>query len=348
MLLPGLRPLWRDRTHLQLGTGPPQAAVLEFPEPAAAALLDLLDGSRTRAELERDARHRGIPPAATAAILATLSEAGLVLEATDVVPADLSEPTRHRLAAEIAALARRGPGRYPPAEILRRRARAYVTVDGNARLAVAIAATLAAAGVGHVHVATAGRTRRDEHTPGGLLPSDAGSPRATAAAEAVRRAAPGTDQRPARQRRPTVLVQAGTGAPAGLAALALARRRIAYLGVELRDAVALLGPLVPPGGTPCLYCLDLYRQDHDPAWPALAAQLATAPEATVPGAVTTVLAVTCAAAAEVLDYLDGYLPRTLGATVEITAPGRERRRTWAAHPRCDCARGREASRSPGG
>lgn len=348
MLLPGLRPLWRDPYHVQLGTDPAAAVVLEFPVPAAAAVLDLLDGGRTRAELDRDARHRGVPPATTAAVLATLHAAGVLRDATELVPAELPEPARYRLAAEVAALARRPRPGYPPAEILYRRARAHVTVSGQARLAAPIAAALAAAGVGHVHAALAGVARRDDHTPGGLLPGDAGRPRDTAAAEAVARAAPGTGHRPARDRRPALVVHAGAGTPPGLAALGMSRRKVAYLGVALRDAVAVLGPLVPPGGTPCLYCLELHRRDRDPAWPVLAAQLATGGEATVPGAVTTVLAAAAATAAEALDYLDGYPTRTVGATVEITAPGRERRRSWPPHPRCDCTRRREPGDHPPG
>ena len=44
-LLPNLRLLWRDPRTLQFGTDPTRAVVLEFSDPVAARVLDLLDGS---------------------------------------------------------------------------------------------------------------------------------------------------------------------------------------------------------------------------------------------------------------------------------------------------------------
>ena len=46
-----------------------------------------------------------------------------------------------------------------------------------------------------------------------------------------------------------------------------------HLVVSPRAASIRVGPLVVPGRTPCLHCLDLARRDADPAWPALARQL---------------------------------------------------------------------------
>jgi hypothetical protein len=102
----------------------------------------------------------------------------------------------------------------------------------------------------------------------------------------------------------------------------------------------VVGPLVPPAGSPCLNCLDLHRRDCDPAWPALAAQLSTGPEGIAAIAVSTLLATTGYAVDEVLTYLDGGTPQTLGTTIEISGPGRELRHTWSPHPRCECGRGR--------
>jgi hypothetical protein len=53
-----------------------------------------------------------------------------------------------------------------------------------------------------------------------------------------------------------------------------------------------------------------------------------------------VLIATGYAAAEVLTYLDGGTPETLGSTIEVAGPGREVRRSWAPHPGCECGRGR--------
>ncbi len=52
------------------------------------------------------------------------------------------------------------------------------------------------------------------------------------------------------------------------------RRDVPHLAIVFDDTGARVGPLVEPGRGPCLRCLDLARRDDDPAWPAIAAQLA--------------------------------------------------------------------------
>jgi len=338
VLLPGLRRLWRDRNTVQLGTDPRRAVVLEFADPALARVLDLLDGSRTEQAVLREAAALGVPENATEALLSTLRERGLTVDAAALVPPGLPEPVRRWLANEVAALALRGEA--SPAAAIRRRATARVLVSGHGRLAVPIAAALAEAGVGHVDPAVSGLTRADDVALGGLLPADAGRPRATAAADAVTRAAPAASVRPLRDGTATFVVQVGSSRPASLTALTYARLRLPHLAVEVRDGMAVVGPLVPPAGSPCLNCLDLHRRDRDPAWPALVAQLSTGPEHRAPVALTTVLTATGYAADAVLTYLDGGAPRLVGTTVEISGPGREQRRSWSPHPRCECTRHR--------
>jgi bacteriocin biosynthesis cyclodehydratase domain-containing protein len=324
-LLPGLHRLWRGRRSLQLGTDPARAVVVELPDAGAARLLDLLDGSRSeRAVLAEAGRHE-IAEADARALLESLRAAGLVVAAQTLVPHNLPDPARRRLTGEAAALALRGAGApATPAEILRRRAAARVVVTGRGPLAAPIALALAQAGVGHVWPATAG-------------PVPAGQ--ATAAEEdlagAIIRTAPGTRTGRLRRREATFVVQVGMNRPANLVAAGYAR--LAHLAVAVRDGAAVIGPLVPPAGSPCLNCLDLHRRDRDPAWPALAAQLATTPPpGGEPCAVATVLSAAGLAAGEVLSWLDGRAPTTLGASVEITSPGRPRRRSWPPHPGCHC------------
>ena len=52
------------------------------------------------------------------------------------------------------------------------------------------------------------------------------------------------------------------------------RRDIPHLPVVFSDSAARVGPLVEPGQGPCLTCLELAHVDTDPAWPAMACQLA--------------------------------------------------------------------------
>jgi hypothetical protein len=117
------------------------------------------------------------------------------------------------------------------------------------------------------------------------------------------------------------------------------RRRVPHLALAVRDGIAVVGPLVPATGGPCLRCLDLHRTDRDPGWPALAAQLAAGPDGD-PCPAATRLTAAGFAAAEVLAYLDGAEPTTVGSTVEINGVHPWRRRTWTPHPACDCTRRR--------
>ena len=101
----------------------------------------------------------------------------------------------------------------------------------------------------------------------------------------------------------------------------------------------VLGPLVVPGTSACLRCLDLSRSDRDPAWPLIIAQLAS--QAADPPACDAVLAgaVAAHAAAQALAFID----RGIGAvavadgTLELVLPDWQwKRRSWPRHPRCGC------------
>ncbi len=51
------------------------------------------------------------------------------------------------------------------------------------------------------------------------------------------------------------------------------RRDVPHLPVILGDTGVAIGPLVEPGRTACLLCLQRHASDADPAWPAIASQL---------------------------------------------------------------------------
>jgi hypothetical protein len=182
---------------------------------------------------------------------------------------------------------------------------------------------------------------------GALLTADIRRPRAAAVADAIARSAPGTQTRPVRRGHADLVVQVGADRPAGLLAAGYAQRRQAHLLLGLRDGTPVVGPLVQPTGSPCLNCVDLHRQDRDPGWPGLAAQL-VAGDPPEPCLTPTLIAAVGYATAEVLAFLDGAMPETVGGAVEITAPGRARRRTWSPHPACGCTRRRSSARRRSG
>jgi hypothetical protein len=346
ILIPGLRRLWRDRHTLQLGLEPTRAAVLEVPDPGVARLLDLLDGEHTERSVLAYAARSGIAEADARGLLDALRGAGLLLAGHALLPPTMAESTRRRLAGEAAAIALRGPGRAAsmgpapagaagtPAQVLRRRAAARVVLNGAGRLAAPLAVTLADAGVGHVSPDLTGLVVPGEPVGGVLSGGDVRQPRSAAVAAAVRRAAPEAQTRAVRPGEPSFVVHLGADRPAALLAAGHARRRRPHLMIAVRDATVVVGPLVPPAGRPCLNCVELHRCDRDPGWPTLAAQLGE--PGLEPTGAATVLAAAAYAAGEVLAYLDGGTPETEGATVEITAPGRLRRRTWSPHPGCHC------------
>lgn len=339
-LLPGLARLWRDRHTLQLGLDPARAVLLEVANPAAARLLPLLDGSRSEREILERAVELGMTRDDARVLLDTLRDAGLVVGAHTLLPAALPEPVRRRLVAEAAALALTAPEQAgTPAQILRRRAGARVVVTGRGRLGGPVAVALAQAGIGHVSPELSGTVRAAETTGFGLLASDEHRPRKEAVVEAINRCAPGTLTHPVRRGRPDLVIQIGEDRPAELIATGYAQRRQSHLMVVLRDGTAVVGPLVRDGGAPCLNCLHLHRQDRDPGWPHIQAQLASVPTLEPCTAVTLMTAVAYTVA-EVLTFLDGGTPETEGAALEISAPGRVRRRAWPPHPGCDCGRRR--------
>jgi hypothetical protein len=339
-LLPGLVRLWRDRHTLQLGLDPTRAVLLEVANPGAARLLDLLDGAHSERAILDHAVKIKVPREDARTLIDTLRAAGLVVGAHTLLPHDLPEPTRQRLSAEAAAIALRGPDApATPAQVLRRRAAARVVVTGQGRLGGPVAVVLAQAGVGHVHPDLAGLVEPSDAVGGGLVATDVRRPRAAAVANAIARTAPGTETRPVRRGLASLVIQVGTDRPAGLLAAGYAQRRQAHLLLGMRDGIPVVGPLVRAGGTPCLNCLDLHRRDRDPGWPELAAQLAaeTAPE---PCTAPTLIAAVAYAAGEALTFLDGGRPEAEGGAVEITSPGRTRRRVWPPHPACGCGRRR--------
>jgi hypothetical protein len=336
-LLPGLPRVWRGPHTLQLGLDPARAVLIDLPDPRAARILDLLDGARPERVVLAEAAEDGVSPDDARELLDALHAAGLVLSAPSLFPASLPDAARRRLGGEVAALAlhRRRDG-LSPAQTLRKRAVARVVIAGRGRLAASIAVALAEGGVGHVHPDLPGAVGPAELAGGPLTAADIGRPRAAAVADAIRRAAPETETRTVRRGSATLVVQLGYDQPVSLLAAGHARRRQAHLAVAIREGAAVIGPLVPAAGAPCLNCIDLHRHDRDADWPELSTRLdGAAPE---PCGVATLLAATGYATAEALAFLDGGTPGTLGAAVEITAPGRFRRRTWPPHPRCLCTR----------
>jgi len=268
VLSPAARRLWRDPTTLQLGHATSRAAVLAGVEHGTRAALALLDGTRDREQLLADSAPVGCPPDRMAALLDLLCDAGLIEDAgaERSVLAGLTAPERERLGADLGSWALvRGDGGLPAA---RYRSSSRVLVVGAGRVGAPLAAMLAAAGIGAVDVVDEGITRPEDTGVGGLELADVGRSRGEATRARLRRLAPSLGEVAEAAEDVVVL------APCRAEQLEDARRRVParvpHLLAEVREAVGVVGPIVLPGRSACLTCLDLTRTDLDPQWPFVA------------------------------------------------------------------------------
>ncbi len=317
----GLLPVWRDRDTLQIGIDPRRAIALSGMG-EAALLIGLLDGSRDRDQVIAAGAGLGIPADTTERVLTLLAAGG----ALDDFPAGtlraLPAPLRARLAPELAttSLARRdGDG---GARAIARRRAAVVWIEGDRRIGRAVARILSASGIGQI------RFRR--------LPADglAYPAREPAGQDAGAQGRP----RPGYRVRPDLVILVSN--QAADRAAQLARDRVAHLAVMASEAIGIVGPLVVPGGTACLRCLDYVRAGNDPAWPLILAQIRRRrPEPAACDAVLTA-AVAAQAAGQALTAIETAPIASAAAngTLELVLPDwRWRRRTWPPHPACPCA-----------
>lgn len=323
--------LWRDEQTLQVGTA--GGRVLAGVDPQVRAVLQLLDGTRDVPRLVGDAGRAGCAPVLVRHVLDLLDEGGLLTDADSRWPSGVHGDDRARLSGELATLGLLGGGDPMPA--LFARDRAQVLVLGAGAVGATLAGLLAASGVGTVDALDEGPTRWSDTAPGGLRGQDVGRERGLAAREHVQRLVPSAGTGPATD--PDLVVLAPTGRPDEATVARLVRGGTPHLLVAAGETVGVVGPLVVPGRSACLDCLDHSRTDRDPHWPMLATQLAAARRHS--GCAHALAATVAAQAAlQVLAVLDGTDTPTVDGTLELALPDwRWRRRSWPRHAACACA-----------
>jgi len=290
-----------------------------------------------------------------------------------------------RLAPDLAAWdlleARSGGGRSEWA----RRACSSVQVVGSGRLGLSIGLLLGAAGIGSISAGDTVTARQSDRGALALAGADVGASRhdglrrrlAEVAPASLLAPAPPVDSvrarrasgqrapapRAAGQRAPDLVVLASASAAEREVAAELSLRGVPHLCVTVSETLAVLGPLVEPGRTACLRCLDLRRADLDPSWPLVLDRLETGPRAGHPATARArqsrggdapldpesvveasddvlIALVAAHAVLQVTMYLRGQQPPTVDATVEFRLPsGLPRRRSWSRHPDCPCGIG---------
>ncbi|AEA23370.1 hypothetical protein Psed_1119 [Pseudonocardia dioxanivorans CB1190] len=294
-----------------IGLAPGTAVVVEDLTPPLAAMLDAFARPADPDRVLVGAVAAGADPREARALLADLLARGAVVDAG------------------------------APARIARRRATSSVRVVGDGPLAIGVACGLAAAGVGTVEVRADGVVLADD-VGTGWLEADRGHPRAAAAADALRRVAARVAVRLPHRARPDLVVLADAAGADPLTVRDLVARGTTHLQVRTRDGRGVVGPLVLPGRSACLECLDRHRAAREPGWAGVAAGIARVRGTADAAAVVATIGV---ATAQVLAVVDGARvpPATLDATVEIdAATARTTRRRWSRHQECPCSTGTAA------
>jgi hypothetical protein len=353
-LKPGLPVVRRGPSTVQIGVDGRHGTLLDGLTEAEVHLLqELTTGIDDRHLALRPDAAPGHPAEAgqllRARTLIGLLTATGVLQCSRTGRAALSRlgALRPRLAADAAAWSLVHPGTGDGWELLAARRHATVELRGGGRTALLLAATLAAAGVGTVRSSGTGAVGSADVGPGGAAPDDVGARVADVMARVVARATGeaghSAGEREGRTDLPrtdlVVLVDRAAADP--LQGDRLLAADIPHLSIVVRETSILVGPLVLPGRSACLRCLDLHRTDRDPQWPLVLAQLLQGPpDRRCPREETASAQVAAGVAAlQVLGHLDGRRPQAgVAATLEIELPeGLASRRPWPAHPSCGCS-----------
>jgi len=319
----GLRLVDRGDNTLQVGTDAPRRLILQHAPADAATVLRALDG---RAALPLP--ETGSDAELWSDLFRRLADAGLL---GTTGPA--TEPVLG-LTGERAHLTHRY-GANSADVLLARRADAIIEIRGAGRVASGVALQLAASGIGHLHHVPDRPVRRQDLLPPmneSKLPDDRSrlAARLRAISDRIQVSAVAAHQRP------NLVVIAGDGPADAAATTPLMDDGIPHLAVWAGPSRAVIGPLVLPGLSSCLWCAELTRTDADQGWPLVrqAVQSEPLPPATVLAAGAVALAT-----AEVLDLVEATRrPGTVDGTLEWDATHLPRRRSWLPHPECRCRR----------
>lgn len=312
---PDIAALPRGTTAVQLGIEPPRQVLISGVTAHAVTVLLSLREPRSLTEV---VSVLGGGPV-WRALFDRLTALGLLVRAkagADHRVAGVTEP----LAAErLALIYEHGPAAAD--RLLARRSDAVVVIEGLEATALAVGELLDASGIGRVY-----RPAR----------ASAPSPQAeplTGPPSVVRPRGPSRilPRHPPAHMPPDLVVLIGADPPSAGHAAELVASLQPHLAVRPSTPRGVVGPLVLPGRTACLNCLEKHRSDSDPLGSAVRGG-AAAPAPLMTQSVAGL------AARQVLDWIDGIRrPASAGATLEFAAgqviPSR---RSWSRHPACGC------------
>ena len=141
-------------------------------------------------------------------------------------------------------------------------------------------------------------------------------------------------------RRPDAVLLVGAGEQDRAVTDVLAHDGVPHLLLRLLEGTVLIGPLVVPGRTACLRCLDAHHGDQDPQHPLLVAlhQQAGRRDGVAEPADSALVALGVAwAVRDLVTHLDGGRAVTWSATVRVGPDlAALQVQSWLRHPACSC------------
>jgi len=287
---------------VQVGVDPDAALV--FRGVGYAALLDLLDGSRPITAIRHAARAAGLTTAEVRGALDALMSAGL--------------------------LAERGTAPYTSSAASR-----SIRLIGAGPVGYQLARLLVASGLGTFYVYDEEPTDLTLYPAAGVLSSRSEALRSVLADMGTAIYTLSHWSKPEGVRLDLTIVASDRPELDRVITDHLLREDQPHLVVRCWGNGVSVGPLVLAGQTSCLRCADLARSDADSHWPAVMTQLSrigiASPPALLAWAAST-------AATQALAFLQGELPESAGATLELSWPTFVTQlRRWVSHPECGCS-----------
>ncbi|MBD8044164.1 ThiF family adenylyltransferase [Arthrobacter sp. Sa2BUA2] len=330
-----------DRRQFGLGTG---ALLLAGLTPADLAFVGLLRGGVPDGTEQAAAAASGVGAERQSQLVTAL--APVLLPCTDNQH-PLPPLRQERLGPDVQRLSA-VYGQDASAAVARR-AGAAVEIQGLGRCGALLARTLAAAGIGTLLLGDPRIVAPSDVGPAYAL-TDIGMQRFQAVRRHLYRidptvrvlAVPGPD--PGRPPAGTDLAVLVSDQPGPLLTIAGGDREQPHLAVAVQQYGYQIGPLVVPGSTACLGCLDRYRGDTDPGWYAASAALEPQqPESGSPPGpggeeVSAASLAAGIAAGQALSFIDGVAqPVTWSAVLQLrAADGHIGVEPLEFHPGCGC------------
>jgi len=273
---PNQQALWLDPKRMQLGLGKDRVQLGAL-SPAQEQLIATLYRGIADQQLPVIAKQLGLAPAETDRILEQVGP--LLLREQPVSDRELSAEFVAGAFAEIirASLLHSADGQA----VLLERGQRSIHVEDLSKPGLALSLGLAAAGVGHLLTHDLDLVGSKDLGPTGY-PSQLGARPRIEALRSLLAASPNPTQVSNAHRIADKNIEAiDCAVLIGQQVIAPKRyarwlnRDVPHLAIIFDTDGVSVSPMIVPGKSPCLFCLEQLRADNDPNWPVLASQLTT-------------------------------------------------------------------------